>query len=146
MLNDPLLPGRPESATPRPARRTRRPSPAMSAKILATGLATTAMLGLTTGYAMAKRVEQPTTTLIPEPGAADTSNAATTANPTTGMPGSAQSPSAAPSRDSSGATSQTQPGAVTAPPVVEIPVPQAAPAQPGNNWDNGAAQPSSGSR
>ncbi len=137
MLNDPLLPDPPVAGKSRPAARNRRPSPAMSAKILATGLATTAMLGLTTGYALAKKTEQPTGTLTPT---TETAATGADADPTTtiGQP-STQPNIAAP--DTSVARSAQNP-----PTVVEIPVPQAAPAQPGNNWDGGASQPSSGSR
>lgn len=129
MMNDPLLPPPPPSPTAR--RSTRRPGVANSAKILATGLATTATLGLTTGYALASKsspdntqtgnnTSQPATLMAP-------------VNPTVETPVTNDTSSIAPD--------------ITSPPVVEIPVPTIAPAQPGNNWgDAGNNQTSNGSR
>ena len=96
------------------------------------------MLGLTTGYAFAKKAQQPQNSPTVDGTAANTgTNAGTPA-----APFQPQTPnSVAPTPD---ATSQ-QP-VVTSPPVVEIPVPTVAPAQPGNNWNGGSNQPSSGSR
>ena len=71
MINDPLLntsatdvpPAPPVARTART--RTRKKHPAISARILATGLSVTALIGLTTGYTLSQKVSaaQPT---IPE--------------------------------------------------------------------------------
>lgn len=128
MLNDPLLetPATSGATGSTPKRRAKRPSPATSAKILATGLATTAMLGMSAGYALAShdKAETPDTEVAPN-------NLSTIAAPDETM---APAPQTVPAP------------AVTTPAVIEIPVPDAAPAQPGNNWGNsGNNQTSSGS-
>ena len=73
MINDPLLntsatdvpPAPPVARTARTRTRTRKKHPAISARILATGLSATALIGLTTGYTLSQKVSaaQPT---IPE--------------------------------------------------------------------------------
>lgn len=131
-MNDPLLPPPPPNPGASPLRtrkKTRRPGVANSAKILATGLATTATLGLTTGYALAsKNNVQPT----PQP-----ANSPST-------PAVEQSVSQTPQPMQAPTTEQPQ---VTAPPVVEMTLPTIAPATPGNNWSNsGGNQTSNGSR
>lgn len=130
MMNDPLLPP-PPPPTNRHAtgKRTRRPGVANSAKILATGLATTATLGLTAGYALASKTQNQK---VPEQSNLQTSPTITAPN----VPTTAPAPN----------TPNTSAPVVTSPPVVEIPLPSIAPAQPGNNWGNsGNNQPSSGS-
>lgn len=141
MTLDPLLPPPPPpadrtSATRATAsgKRTRRPSPAAAARILATGLATTAMLGLTTGYALAKKAQQPEISPVSPNQTTDQ------ASQTPSAP--EQPPATSPDQNVSGNSGSP---VVTSPPVVEIPVPEIAPAQPGNNWNGGNNQPSNGS-
>ena len=63
MINDPLLntsaidvpPAPPVARTARTRTRTRKKHPAISARILATGLSATALIGLTTGYTLAQK-------------------------------------------------------------------------------------------
>jgi hypothetical protein len=139
MMNDPLLP--PPAPTERrapltPTKRARRPGPAMSAKILATGLATTATLGLTAGYAFARNAQESPLTQTPQ------TNSDPTANNTQPVPNvSAQS-----NANSNNVAPNSVSPVVTTAPVVEITVPTLAPAQPGNNWNGANNQPSSGSR
>jgi len=136
MMNDPLLPPPPPSrnsqrTTPQ---KSRRPGVANSAKILATGLATTATLGLTTGYALASKA-QPAQTPTP-----------TGVQPTTALQTPANTSPAGGTTPVAPTPSVSAPS-LTTPPVVEIPVPTVAPAQPGKNWGSpGTNQPSSGSR
>lgn len=130
MMNDPLLPPPPPSKSPGVVKKTRRPGVANSAKILATGLATTATLGLTTGYALASKTQAPTTPEFDELQTIPNIPATT-----------------APSTPPAANTPEVSAPVITNPPVVEIPVPTIAPAQPGNNWGNsGGNQSSSGSR
>ncbi len=130
MMNDPLLPPPAPAGRPATTKKTRRPGVANSAKILATGLATTATLGLTAGYALASKAQSQN---VPEQTDAQLNSSATT--PTVAQP-------APPATNAPAANTP----AVTTPPVVEITVPTIAPAQPGNNWGNsGNNQPSSGS-
>lgn len=137
MINDPLLPpppppGAPSSRTA--VKRTRRPGVASSAKVLVTGLATTATLGLTAGYALASKTEA-------NQGPVNTETQNVGANSTPTVPVAPQS--SVPTVDSYAILTPE----VTNPPVVEIPVPTVAPAQPGNDWGNsGNNQQSSGSR
>jgi hypothetical protein len=61
MMNDPLLNPHIETPPAAPAARTARTStrkkhPAISARILAVGLSTTALIGLTTGYTLSQKV------------------------------------------------------------------------------------------
>ncbi|MEY2966743.1 MAG: hypothetical protein RLY50_793 [Actinomycetota bacterium] len=152
---------------------TRRPAsqkkgkPAASAKILATGLSATAMLGMTAGYSLAARESTPTPRMTPEQGLPMVSgdmasgNVAQTPDATVGA---AQpqllAPLVAPTAPAQSApvVSATAPVAVAPvapqspvqtaapqPQVVEIPVETVAPAKPGNGgggWNN---QSSSGS-
>ena len=139
MMNDPLLP--PPAPTERrapstPTKRARRPGPAMSAKILATGLATTATLGLTAGYAFARNAQESQLTQSPQ------TNSDPAANNTQPVPNvSAQS-----NANSNNVAPNSVSPVVTTAPVVEITVPTLAPAQPGTNWNGANNQPSSGSR
>ena len=71
MINDPLLntsatdvpPAPPVARTARTS--TRKKHPAISARILATGLSVTALIGLTSGYTLSQKVSAAKTT-IPE--------------------------------------------------------------------------------
>ena len=138
-MNDPLLP--PPAPTERrapstPTKRARRPGPAMSAKILATGLATTATLGLTAGYAFARNAQESQLTQTPQ------TNSDPAANNTQPVPNvSAQS-----NANSNNVAPNSVSPVVTTAPVIEITVPTLAPAQPGTNWNGANNQPSSGSR
>ena len=139
MMNDPLLPPTSPSERripPVATKRTRRPGPAVSAKILATGLATTATLGLTAGYAFARNAQESQLTQTPQ------ANSDPVANTTQTFPSVSSQPSTRPNNVS---PTPSSPEATTAP-VVEITVPTLAPAQPGDNWNNSNNQPSSGSR
>ena len=149
MINDPLIPQATDSAPAvgRPARtnhandkKSKRRPPARSAKILAVGLSTTAMLGMTTGYAFAdfakKQQELPVDPSIVEavPGAQNTGSEPprSTDGATNGQsPSTAQPPAVAP------APSTPTPRQDV---VIEIPVPQA-----GNGSSNWGNQKSSGS-
>lgn len=132
MMNDPLLPPPPPPAA-KPKAKVRRPGVANSAKILATGLATTATLGMTAGYALASQPENKQTP----------TNANLTNSQTVPQQSTDSSSSTAPQSTSPQVTTPPQ----TQPPVVEIPVPTIAPADPGNNWGNsGNNQTSNGSR
>lgn len=168
---DPLLPPPPPPPSARTPRATeqrdqripahlrapRAKHPALSARILAIGLSTTAMLGLTAGYALAGRSadEQP----VNDPGL-NSSLVPAAANPSTAKTPQAQPNAPAnaqrsgtnpqnPSAQSQQPTAQPnnpvqQAPATSAPSVVEIPVTPAQPAQPG--WSGGGTpQPSSGS-
>ena len=149
MINDPLIPASTTDPSTTPSRRPadaagkrspkRRP-PARSAKILAVGLSTTAMLGMTTGYAFAdfakKQQELPVDPSIVEavPGAQNTGSEPprSTDGATNGQsPSTAQPPAVAP------APSTPTPRQDV---VIEIPVPQA-----GNGSSNWGNQKSSGS-
>ena len=136
-MNDPLLPPPPPPVAPTSrtaGKKTRRPGVANSAKVLATGLATTATLGLTAGYALASKSEANHT-----PVNAGVQNQPSVATPTAPPTPQTQAPSI---DNNSVVTPQA-----TNPPVVNVPVPTIAPAQPGNNWgNNGNNQQSSGSR
>ena len=135
-MNDPLLPPPPPatSTSRTTVKKTRRPGVANSAKILATGLATTATLGLNAGYALASKTEANQVPVNTETQNVDANVAST-------VPVAPQS--SVPSVDSN-ATATPE---VTNPPVVDIPVPTVAPAQPGSDWGNsGNNQQSSGSR
>lgn len=138
---DPLLPSTKmtETTTPRtPQKKTRRPGVANSAKILATGLATTATLGLTTGYALASKTQPQQVPTQTEPQSVPTAVTPNSVTPNSPAPPVASAPNAS--------TQQATTPVVTAPPVVEITVPTIAPAQPGTNWGNsGGNQTSNGS-
>lgn len=139
MVNDPLLPPTSPSERripPVSTKRTRRPGPAVSAKILATGLATTATLGLTAGYAFARNAQESQLTQTPQ------TNSDPAANTTQTVPSVSAQSSTSPNNVSPNPSSPE----VTTAPVVEITIPTLAPAQPGDNWNNSNNQPSSGSR
>ena len=159
MLHDPLLDGSSVPPPPPPARRrARTPKPATSAKILATGLSTTAMLGMTAGYALAGRNDTPApsptlppTVPVPPQGSGNVSvpqtlpgasSATTSSNPAS--PDATTPPAASPVVTAPVVgTPGTAAPVVTAPPtdVVEIPVP----ATPGNASGGWNSQQSSGS-
>lgn len=116
MINDPLLPPPPppapsSKATTAGARRAKHP--AMSARILATGLAATGTLGLTAGYAVGARNV---------PGAQQFDSASTPA----GQQGITELSPAQPQQPV-----QTQDAPSQAPRVIQVPVPGIAPANPG---------------
>ncbi len=139
MMNDPLLPPTSPSERripPVSTKRTRRPGPAVSAKILATGLATTATLGLTAGYAFARNAQESQLTQTPQ------TNSDPVGNTTQTVPSVSAQSSTSPNIVSPNPSSPE----VTTAPVVEITIPTLAPAQPGDNWNNSNNQPSSGSR
>jgi hypothetical protein len=139
MMNDPLLPPTSPSERripPVSTKRTRRPGPAVSAKILATGLATTATLGLTAGYAFARNAQESQLTQTPQ------TNSDPVGNTTQTVPSVSAQSSTSPNNVSPNPSSPE----VTTAPVVEITIPTLAPAQPGDNWNNSNNQPSSGSR
>lgn len=131
--------------------RTRSKNPAASAKILATGLSATAMLGMTTGYALAARETTPAPTVDEQQGVASASTIAAGLTPTGGpaaltplAPLVPATPAASPQATSPAPTTSPT-TAASQPQVVEIPVETVAPAVPGNGgggWNN---QPSSGS-
>lgn len=157
MMNDPLLPSRstpPTAALPHGSkarrRAARRPKPATSAKILATGLSTTAMLGMTAGYAFAGR--QTTPTPQPAPTSPITPADATgNATPSTALEQTTQPSAVADATVADATPTVTTPAvtvepapapAATAPPVVvDVPVP----AVPGNGGGGWNSQQSSGS-
>lgn len=137
MMHDPLLPPPPPPTTKSTVKtastsKKKIKKPATSAKILVTGLSATAVLGMASGYALAGKApaqEIANTTLDQQqiqstPSAPSNSVAPVVTVPTTN--------SVAP--------------VVTNPPVVQIPVPQATPATPGNSNSGWQQQQSSGSR
>ena len=136
MMNDPLLPPTERRILPTPTKRARRPGPAMSAKILATGLAATATLGLTAGYAFARNAQESQLTQTPQ---TNSDPAANNAQPVPNV--SAQS-----NANSNNVSPNSVSPVVTTAPVVAITIPTLAPAQPGTNWNGANNQPSSGSR
>lgn len=133
--------------------RSRGKNPAASAKILATGLSATAMLGMTTGYAVAARETAPSAPMTP----AQTQGAQTTATDAASTTGNAAAvaPLAplAPGTTAnipqgalqSTVASQSQAPVVAQPQIVEIPVEAVAPATPGNGDGGWNTQPSKGS-
>lgn len=125
MINDPLLPPPPPPApqgnrTPRVTVTRTAPArakhPAMSARILATGLAATGTLGLTAGYAIGARAEsQPGT--LENISLVDSSQSIAPLSPAT-----PQQPT------ESQAAPQQSPGRV-----IQVPVPGISPAAPGSS-------------
>lgn len=102
------------------------------------------MLGLTTGYAFARKAQQPENS----PNLAGTPSLTNPDGSATNRDGSATTPTLPTQTQNTISPTpnpETQQPVVTSPPVVEIPVPTVAPAQPGNNWNGGNNQPSSGS-
>ncbi len=97
------------------------------------------MLGLTTGYAFARKAQPVEGTQNPVGTPSVSDSGSTTEAP------SAQAQPQTPNAVTPTPGDSTQQSIVTAPPVVEIPVPTIAPAQPGNNWNGGNNQPSNGS-
>lgn len=168
MKNDPLLssttpppppPGASRSAASHTSRR--RPKPATSAKILATGLSTTAMLGMTAGYAFAGQNDTPAPQPTPStpaslsgpvaPGTARTSDTTVTPQiaPLSTEPAVSGSalPNTAPATPSviapaaPAAPVASVPDTTAAPVIIDVPVP----ATPGNGGGNWNSQQSSGS-
>ena len=150
VLHDPLIDGAgatpPDAPVPPPppaltasrhddvaGTRTRRSKhPALSARVLATGLATTGMFGLTAGYAFsapAKSSPVPGTDTgaaqVPGTGAASVAPADTTP-PALASPSGAATPS-----------NTAAPAVTAAPPVVVLQVPTVAPATPGSSAGSG---------
>lgn len=113
--------------------------PATSAKILVTGLSATAVLGMASGYALAGKAPAPeiTNTNITSDNTVATSDQQ-----------QAQSTVTAPSNTVAPVVTSpiTVAPEVTNPPVVQVPVPQATPATPGNSNSGWQQQQSSGSR
>lgn len=168
MKHDPLLnknwdPPAAEQAIAKPAPRTQLPvrrekHPAISSRILATGISVTAVIGMSTSYTKAQKAEE-LQKLI------DAQNAAITGAATSNTPGvgaqsaptdlapaitpnstpTTPSPTAAPSA-SSAATPDTT--VTTTPNVVQVPVQPAQPAQPAYTppSQNRGNQSSGGSR
>lgn len=149
MINDPLIPQSHGSAptVDRAARTTsvkdkksRRRPPARSAKILAVGLSTTAMLGMTTGYAFAdfsqKQQVPPTDPTSTETAAGISSGGTAPVAPATVAP-SAPPAVVTPSQVSPPAPAPVAPQQEV---VIELPAPQAG--NGSSNWNN---QKSSGS-
>ena len=168
MINDPLLnstrahqlrkdsPVNTERTTPTKPKAKRRP-PARSAKILTFGLSTTAMLGMTAGYALAD-LAQKNNAPTPDNVAVDASLANIAGTTTPGVASANATPTppvAAPARPSGATpnvadpTQSVQAQTPTAPQqnvVIEIPTPQTSGATSGNgnsSWNN---QQSSGSK
>ncbi|MEY3655786.1 MAG: hypothetical protein RL114_144 [Actinomycetota bacterium] len=143
MMNDPLLPPPP----PPSAKATSKSSsvkrttkkPATAAKILVTGLSATAVFGMAAGYALAGKSQAQKIT--------NDLTGANGINPATEQ----QVQSTNPSVDSAIAPNTAAPVVTAAPqatnpPVVEVPVPQVAPATPGTSNSGWQQQQSSGSR
>lgn len=146
MMHDPLLPPPPPPSaktTAKSAMSTKKKikKPATSAKILVTGLSATAMLGMASGYALAGKAPTP-----------EIANTNISSDNTVATPGQ-QQPQGTPAAPTSTvapvitvpSTNSVAP-VITNPPVVEVPVPQATPATPGNSNNGWQQQQSSGSR
>ena len=141
MINDPLLPAatsKRQDAMTTPTKKnskTTRRSPARSAKILTLGLSTTAMLGMSSGYAFADMAHKDdSTTPTPAQSSPVGSSVPTpqTLTPTANAPTS--SPAATP------AVVTPQQAAV-----IEVPVPTSG-ATPGNGNSSWTKQKSTGSK
>lgn len=102
--------------------------PALSARILATGLATTGTLGLTAGYAFSAPSQN-----SPAPA---TDSGAPPATASSAPPATEQEATQAP-EPSTSAASSTATGAADAPPVVVLEIPPVAPATPGASAGSG---------
>lgn len=145
MMHDPLLP--PPPPTTKSTVKTASPSkkkikkPATSAKILVTGLSATAMLGMASGYALAGKVPTPEVTNTPVNG----DNSAATLNQQQ-APGNPVTPTNTVAPVITAPTTNSVAPVVTNPPVVQVPVPKAAPATPGTSSSGWQQQKSSGSR
>ena len=133
MMNDPLLPPPPPSVQKTPMTKRTSKKPATSAKILVTGLSATAVFGMASGYALAGKTSAK----------ADVNTSNTVDGITaTGQPqiqGTPLLPVDPP------VTPNTAAPRATNPPVVQIPVPPATPATPGNSNNGWQQQQSSGS-
>ena len=115
-----------------PASRRKSRHPALSARILATGLATTGTLGLTAGYAFSAPAKS-----SPTPGS-DTGTATVPGADTAAVAPADTTPSAAPAPSQAPAPPAAgQPAITVAPPVVVLEVPTIAPATPGSNAGSG---------
>lgn len=145
MMNDPLLPPPPpptsrSSVKTASTNKKKIKKPATSAKILVTGLSATAVLGMASGYALAGKA--PTPEIV-------NTNVGKTDSTSAGQVQSQGIPSIAGNTVSPAVTAPANTSAapvVTNPPVVEVPVPQATPATPGNSNGGWQQQQSSGSR
>lgn len=140
MMDDPLLnnhdtvrrePRRPVRSRPEVSgatHRAKRRPPARSAKILAAGLSTTAMLGMTTGYAFAGVIQDKnqTTTIPPVPTVPTMQQPTAQSTPTAPPPGSIAPATPSPATET----------------VIDVPIPGAQPGGGSSNWNN---QQSSGS-
>lgn len=140
MINDPLLPTfspmrQDDSSSTSQAKKTKTPrhSAARSAKILTLGLSTTAMLGMTSGYAFADIADKNVATIPPTQSSPIVTQAVTPQ-------------SLAPSEPRATTSLATAP-AVVAPQqgtIIEVPIPSSE-AIPGNGNSGWAKQKSSGS-
>ena len=141
MLNDPLLPPPPppsarsfeknvDKVAPTQSGPNRRSTkkPATAAKILVTGLSATAVIGMASGYTLAGKTKAQQ---INQPVMSPVATVAPTPQPSTQVVTTPATPPA---------------DAATPAPVIVVPVPQAAPATPGNASNNWQQQQSSGSR
>jgi hypothetical protein len=143
MLNDPLLPPPPppsHKATSKPtnAKRTTK-KPATAAKILVTGVSATAVLGMASGYALAGKSQAQKVT--------NDLTATNGVSPATEQQVQATNPSVDPAiTPNTVAPVINAAPQVTNPPVVEVPIPQVAPATPGTSNSGWQQQQSSGSR
>ena len=149
---DGVPPAPPVPPPPAPQSRRKSKHPALSARILATGLATTGTLGLTAGYALSAPGKSTDTTLPTTatlPTAAGTPQGGTTA--TLPAPAVSTPANTAPAVPATSAAAPA-PVATVAPPVVVLQIPSVAPANPGSSagsggksWQGPANQQSSGS-
>jgi hypothetical protein len=143
MMNDPLLPPPPPpsaKATSKPTsvKRTTK-KPATAAKILVTGLSATAVFGMAAGYALAGKSQAQKIT--------NDLTGANGINPATEQQVQSTNPSVDPAiTPNTVAPVITAAPQVTNPPVIEVPVPQVAPATPGTSNSGWQQQQSSGSR
>jgi hypothetical protein len=143
MLNDPLLPPPPPPShsptrKPRNTKRTTK-KPATAAKILVTGLSATAVLGMASGYALAGKTQAQKVT--------NDFSATNGASPTAEQQVQSTNPSVDPAiTPNTVAPVITAAPQATNPPVIEVPVPQVAPATPGTSNSGWQQQQSSGSR
>jgi hypothetical protein len=143
MMNDPLLPPPPPpsvKATGKPSsvKRTTK-KPATAAKILVTGLSATAVFGMAAGYALAGKTQAQKVT--------NDLTGANGINPATEQQVQSTNPSVDPAiTPNTVAPVITDAPQATNPPVIEVPVPQVAPATPGTSNSGWQQQQSSGSR
>lgn len=144
MMHDPLLPPPPPPSNTKSAVKTASTSkkkikkPATSAKILVTGLSATAMLGMASGYALAGKA--PAQEIANTNVSGNNTAATLDQQPVQSTPSNTVAPAI------TAPTTNSVAPVVTNPPVVQIPVPQATPATPGNSNSGWQQQQSSGSR